>query len=1254
MSKALKNPPWVLVGEFLILAFVFIPHAISQQVLKVNTYDNPIQREIIGFKVVSENNVFAFTRTSIFHFNGKKWRPVFHAYNSLIKSIDADGENIVFNMEPLAEEYYIPSIYLAKFQDDTIKYIAPLKIPFTHEALSIKFISVGKCLIGGLYEYAFVRLRSNSISYKIFNFDRRDSRFSFNIFPYPYDLNFIPFHNSYSIFYLRLKSGGGLNKNFDGVLNGTQHPVLERLDFETTTVISSLEFINLPKKDVNSEPIEIIVNFENNGFGLLRQDSSGLNFEIPEQVTVRIPIHSIFKTRVGHTNLTNKSFVKVVCLNSVNPVILGLTKSGEILRAIDENLKEWEVLVSDYVIRDIIPISGDSFFAFSNTKVFKFVIDFKSDGDGNYREIEQKSNILFGHYPFGAGEFFGICADDFDDDGFDDVYLLNVSNIGNYYKGSDLDSNEILNLSSKFGLSGRTRGSVGVASADINNDGDIDVLATGIYGNSDIFVNKKGYFRNMSSEYGLSSLNTKRSEHIALADVNSDGWIDVLITSFSGSNRLLINLNGKKFVDFTEKAGLVSDGRTICASFCDINGDGYLDLYIGNWTGGNKMYLNNGDGTFKDFTEESGTGGDVLMKTNSVLFADFNNDGYPELFVGNRGNGNLFFINDEMGRFKNVTRESGLLDSSLFTYGCTANDFDNDGLLDLFIVYLGGVKIYKNLGAKENSIPYFADVTSEYIGLSERLKGYNTCCVSFDIDNDGDIDLVFTRYVNGSINILRNYLNDRIEARKNYVKVKLIGVRANYNCIGAVVKLFKDGELVGTRYVTAGSGYASSESKIIHFGLPDEYGDYEIQVEFPLNKGDRIVKRVKVKPGEFITVKEIEGIRASFIEFSRLIGKLMQPDRGELIKLLIVVVVSFVYFSLVYLLRKVYSTSLKVIGISVLCYFVARICIYFFHERQPYVWSLSGKNWFVEDVSPLLIFGLAILISHSIFREKEIVDVAKEEVISGLIERLGEFEHSSVKTSILTRISLITQNITSVDSNETALELEKRLLELVDQYKNLILPSLRYISELCEVLGIQFNFKFAVQIDDKLNEFIRKFKSNEASVKQLAFQISRDISNLVKEITNLRKKVISSYTTVVESVIESVIRSFNVNYIYFNSSGGTEVIFNEKELFNVISAFVENSIQALCGVEAEPRIDIKLVENEDVEIHIIDNGPGISKEQMENMFKFKNTTKPSGHGFGHRYAGKYVKKYGGRIEVISENKGCHFVIKLKKAITLGR
>ncbi len=259
-----------------------------------------------------------------------------------------------------------------------------------------------------------------------------------------------------------------------------------------------------------------------------------------------------------------------------------------------------------------------------------------------------------------------------------------------------------------------------------------------------------------------------------------------------------------------------------------------------------------------------------------------------------------------------------------------------------------------------------------------------------------------------------------------------------------------------------------------------------------------------------------------------------------------------------------------------------------------------------------------------------------------------------MKISILTRISLIAQNIISFGSNETALELEKRLLGLLAQYRNLILLSLRYINELCEVLGIKFNFKFAVQIDDKLDEFIRRFKSNEASVKQLAFQISRDISNLVKEITNLRKKVISSYTTVVESVIESVIRSFNVSYIYFNSSRMTEVIFNEKELFNVISTFVENSIQALCGVEAEPRIDIKLVENEGVEIHIIDNGPGIPKEQMGNMFKFKSTAKPSGHGFGHQYAGKYVKKYGGRIEVISENKGCHFVIKLKKAITLER
>ncbi len=822
---------------------------------------------------------------------------------------------------------------------------------------------------------------------------------------------------------------------------------------------------------------------------------------------------------------------------------------------------------------------------------------------------------------------------------------------GTFYKGNELEKyDHFNNIASKIGLAGKTYGSIGVVSGDVNNDKYIDVIITDINGNTDIYINKKGYFRNCSNEFGLTKINTIRSEHIALSDVNADSWIDIFITSFSGSNKLLLNLHGRKFIDFTEKAGLVSDGRTVCASFCDINGDGYPDLYIGNWTGGNKMYLNNRDGTFRDITEESSTGGDVLMKTNSILFADFNNDGYPDLFVGNRGNGNLFFINDGTGKFKNISKVSGLLDSSLFTYGSTANDFDNDGLLDLFICYLGGVKLYKNFGFKEKGIPRFKDVTNEYIGNFEQIKGYNTSCVSFDMNNDGDIDIFFTRYHLGSFNILKNYLNNRINAKKNYVKVKLIGVSPNSNCIGATIKLLRDGETLATRYITAGSGYASSESKIIHFGLPDENGDYEIKVDFPVYKGNRIIKKIKVKHGEFIEVVEIEGFKASLIALSRNFEKLLYFNNKGIVKFLFILTFSIFYILMFYLNKKVFMLPLKIISISISFYLLTIICIIYLFEEHPQIWIMSSNNWFIEDFIPLTFFGMSIYMSYLILSKKEVVKNTQEEVINSLIEKLGEFEHSSIKNSILIRLSLIIQNFSLVKNETVSNELRRRLSILISQYSNIVLPDLYSLEKLCEILGIKFNSNFATTIDSKSRKFLNGLKLNKTTNKKIAYQIVHDIYNIFRELDELKKKVYSSYICIVEEVIQNVINSFAVNYIFLNSNGTTKVIFNEKDLFNMISIFIENSIQAFSKFDTEPRIDIKLVENENIEIHIIDNGPGIPKEQFESILKLKNTTKPSGHGFGLVFADKCARKFGGKLEFIPEDKGCHFVIKLKKAL----
>ncbi|MCL4539816.1 MAG: VCBS repeat-containing protein, partial [Bacteroidetes bacterium] len=195
---------------------------------------------------------------------------------------------------------------------------------------------------------------------------------------------------------------------------------------------------------------------------------------------------------------------------------------------------------------------------------------------------------------------------------------------------------------------------------------------------------------NETNESGLNT-DLMRTEGITLADVNNDGYLDLFATSFVGSDRLFVNEGGGRFKDVTKQCGVASKGKSITAVFGDLNGDGYPDIYVGRWNADNSLYLNNGDGTFRDITSESGAGCGELHETNSVLLADFNNDGKLDIFVGNREGGNKLFLNDGNGHFKDVSKESGLADT-MYTYGSAFGDFEDDGRLDLIVAGLTTVK----------------------------------------------------------------------------------------------------------------------------------------------------------------------------------------------------------------------------------------------------------------------------------------------------------------------------------------------------------------------------------------------------------------------------------------------------------------------------------------------------------------------------------------------------------------------------------
>jgi tetratricopeptide (TPR) repeat protein len=293
----------------------------------------------------------------------------------------------------------------------------------------------------------------------------------------------------------------------------------------------------------------------------------------------------------------------------------------------------------------------------------------------------------------------------------------------------------------------------GVIVDDFQNNGLLDVVTSSydMCQPMHYFRNKgDGTFEDCSSNAGLTG--QLGGLNIVQADYNNDGCVDILVLrggwEVPQRKSLLRNNCDGTFTDVTEKAGLAQPTSTQTAVWADINNDGLLDLYVGNESGPNQLFLNNGDGTFKDISRGSGV--DISAFTKGVTAADYDNDGYVDLYASNYRGYNSLFHNNHDGTFTDIAKEAGVLGTG-HSFPTWFFDYDNDGWPDLFVAsynmsldesartYLGlphnagTLKLYRNLGNGA-----FRDVTKE-TGLDKVLMPMGA---NFgDIDNDGYLDI---------------------------------------------------------------------------------------------------------------------------------------------------------------------------------------------------------------------------------------------------------------------------------------------------------------------------------------------------------------------------------------------------------------------------------------------------------------------------------------------------------------------------------
>ena len=389
---------------------------------------------------------------------------------------------------------------------------------------------------------------------------------------------------------------------------------------------------------------------------------------------------------------------------------------------------------------------------------------------------------------------------------------------------------------------------LGTVLADFDNDGDGDVLLAG-WGESLHLFRNDGQLRFTSDDQQMPLFPPVDANAAVAADVNGDGWLDLFITDEHFPNYLLIHSGRKQFIESSDDLGIRESGVSQGAAFSDVDGDGDPDLYVCNWFGPDHFYRND---QARGFTHMplSLPSLNHAVNTNAPCFGDLDNDGDPDLIVTNRQGENFVYANatepgDSNWVFQDISAQSGLNDPGA-SYGCVIADLNHDGRQDVFITNIGPNRFYENSGDSRFETAYSDG------WLQPPKRAYSTGAAVSDVDDDGDLDLLVANKDTFSLMFL-NPQNDSA-----FIQIRLEGAGSNRDAIGAVVTLYRAGHLLekdhllGFREVQGGGGYLSMNDLTVHFGL-DSLRFADVRVRFP--SGKTVVQK-HVAAGRFLTVYE--------------------------------------------------------------------------------------------------------------------------------------------------------------------------------------------------------------------------------------------------------------------------------------------------------------------------------------------------------------------------------------------------------------
>jgi hypothetical protein len=409
------------------------------------------------------------------------------------------------------------------------------------------------------------------------------------------------------------------------------------------------------------------------------------------------------------------------------------------------------------------------------------------------------------------GDSTGCAWGDYDNDGYLDLFVSNFGTPLNYLYHNNGDGSFTRVTAGAIATSGTN--SEGATWGDYDNDGNLDLfVAVGLGGNDLLYRNNgDGSFTRITSGPVVQSGGNSRG--CAWGDYDNDGYLDLFVANEQGQNNFLFHNNGDGTFAKITSGNIVTDGgASYGCAWGDYDDDGFLDLFVANFNQNNFLYHNNRDGTFTRIT--SGRIVNDGGASQGCAWGDYDNDGLLDLFVANRNQRNFLYHNEGNGVFTAITNGAVVNDIG-YSWSPAWVDYDNDGFLDLFVV--NGPPsgpgqndfLYRN-----NGDGTFTRITN---GIAVNDNAIGDGCAWADYDNDGFVDL-FVTTLNDQNNLLyRNNGNDN-----NWITIRCVGQRSNRSGIGTKVRL-KTGIGGQTRWqmreISGGSGYGSQNAPFAYFGL---------------------------------------------------------------------------------------------------------------------------------------------------------------------------------------------------------------------------------------------------------------------------------------------------------------------------------------------------------------------------------------------------------------------------------------------------